>query len=371
MKPVHVLILAVLVIGAGAAIWLGSGDDTDARPTDQKLFPDLAGKIDTVGSLTVSDAKGGKVTIERQDDGWIVKEKSKYAANTSKVGELLLNLADATLVEQKTSNPEFYARIGVNDVSNSDSSAVLLSVLTPGGKLNLLAGNSNDRFGGSTFVRKPESAPSYLVTPKLEASTDVNDWIDTRILDIAADDIQSVKVTGSDGEIAEISKAAMFDSEFDLVGREESQTLNAIAVRNLAGALAGLDFEDVKRGAAFAVNDYKRIKVTYTRFSGVVVDVTLFYRDDPADSDAEAAPQHYWLNAGARFDEALAQKFVPQPTANETSGGEALSLTSADIADRRAEAERINKSKRRWMYKITSAQFNKMNQSKSTLVNPN
>ncbi len=376
MKPVQVLLLALLVGGAGAAVWFGLGGDTASLVIEEKLFPKLAGNLDSISRLTVSDAKGGKVTIEDKDGIWVVKEKSKYAANVSKVGELILSLADAKQVEQKTANPEFYSRLGLRDISDTESEAILLSLSTPDGDLNVLTGNASDRFGGSTFVRKPDSDTSFLVTPKLTTGTNVDDWIDPGLFDIAADEVQSVKVTNAGVQGAEISKSAMFDSEFDLVGRADDQVLNAVAVRNLAQALAGLNFENVIRDVAFAVNDYKRLNVTYTQFSGIIIDVTLFYRDEPqsGDEETDGPPRkiQYWLNAVARFDESLAQQFVPQPSSSdEATNNEALTLTTADIADLRAEVEHINQTRKRWIYKISPTQFQRMNQSASTLINAN
>lgn len=380
MKPLHVTILALIALGAALALWLNDGAAPAPTRTEQKLFPELASNLDSATQLTVSDAKGGKVTLERKDAGWRVIEQAKYYANSRTVGELLVALSDAAVLEEKTANPEFYERLGLREVSDSASNAVLVSLASPAQTFEVLLGNTSARFDGSTFVRKPGSEPSYLVSKKLQASTDSYDWLDRQVLDIASDEVQSVKITHGDDTL-EILRDSV-DSDFDLFDRQEEQALNTTAVKALSRGLAGLSFEEVRKGAAFAVNDYQRKSLAYALFDGTQVLATVFYKepeasedsvDDSTDNEDQSsgppAQPEYWLNVGVRFDEQAAQQFAPQPTA--TVNGEepkTLILTPADLADRRARAEQINQKTRMWMYKITSARFDSFNQTVDSLT---
>ena len=375
MKPSHVIGLAALVLIFGIAIWYNDKPAPDSQgATDQRLFPELAQNLDSVRQLSARDAAGGVVTMERKDDHWTVSEKYNYRASTAKVSELILAASEAVQREQKTSDPQLYGRLGLRDLSDAESAAVQLSMSSPGQKYAVLVGSSSDRFGGSTFVRKPASEQSFLVSPALNVSTDIDSWLDTEIFNIESDDVQAVSVRADTGARTDIEKQAMFNSDFDLVDRPDGHALNDVVVRGLARGLTGLRFEDVKKSVAFAANDYKRLSVTYTLFSGVVIDVTLFYQEEAVEqkepNDGPPRQPQYWLASNARFDAVIAQKFVPQPDADsdgEPTSGMQVKLTSADLADRRKQVEHINQTRKRWVYKITQARFDSMNQSAASL----
>ncbi|MFK8029732.1 MAG: DUF4340 domain-containing protein [Gammaproteobacteria bacterium] len=369
MKPLHVVILALLAVGAGAAVWFSGLSNEPVEEAVQKLFPNLADNLDAVTQVVVSDAAGAKVTLDKKNSDWTVKEKKRYFAKRNQVAELVLAVSEARIVEQKTANPEYYERLGVRDIKEPDSNAVLLTLSSATDTFSVLLGNASGRMGGSTFVRKPDEATSLLVAPALSAITDADAWLDKAIVDIAADDVQSVKIT-SGGKVTEVSKEAIVGSDFKLVGRNDDE-LDQSAVSGLGGGLAGLTFERALPGAAFAVNDYERKTVTYTLFSGVVIDVTLFSREpseQTESSDKPPAPAQYWLNASARFDEDLAQSFVPQPSAVDGAEPKRFRLTAADMADRRAEVEQFNKTRRPWVYKMSAERYSSMNQTDLSLV---
>ncbi len=376
MKPLHVLILALVVVAAGSAIWYNnSSEGPAAAAPEQTLFPALADSLSSVSELTLTRAGGEEISIEKKDGEWVLGRKPRYYVDPSKVGTLLVAASEARQVEAKTTNPEFFSRLGLSDISEADSEAVLLSVEASGQSFDVLLGNSSERFGGSTFVRKPTEQATYLVSPAINADTDADAWLDKLIFDIQPDEVQSVTVMDGTNTLSEIRKDAMFGSEFELVGREEGQAVNDAVIRGLARGLSGLRFNDVKQGVAFPVNDYKRLNVTYTLFSGVIVNTTLFYRDNDADAatDEQSGPSpepKYWLNAGARFDESIAQQFVPQPGSEAADNDEAqrLTLTAADIADRRQEAERISRTRQRWIYEIPAARFESMSRPFESLV---
>lgn len=371
MKPVHVAALALVALVAGMVIWFSGQSDAPVVAEDKALFTDLAVKLDDISQLKLSDAAGATVTIERKGKGWMVREASRYHADVGKVGELVVAVSEAVTQEQKTSNPEFYERLGVQDIANADSEAVLLSIQAGGQSYDVLIGNQSDRFGGSTFVRKPDSAASLLVSPSLRVSTDASSWQDKQVLDFPSEEIQSVVIEHGDST-TEIVKDSPTQTSFTLVGKTDDQKLQDTLVRGVGRGLAGLSFEDVRRGAAFAINDYQRKSVKYTLFSGVVVQVTLFYKlpeEETEDSEGPPAKAEYWLNAGVRFDESIAQQFAPQPTATvDGTEPQTLTLTPADLADRQREADELNDKIRMWMYKITSARFDSINKTTEELI---
>jgi hypothetical protein len=81
----------------------------------------LRDHVNDVNKVVITGADNKPTaTITRAGDGWSVAEKGGYAADTGKLREFLLKLADSKLIEQKTANKEKYATLGVVDVSVKD-----------------------------------------------------------------------------------------------------------------------------------------------------------------------------------------------------------------------------------------------------------
>ena len=68
--------------------------------------------------------------------------------------EFLLKLSDATVLEQKTSNPKLYADLGVEDVKGKDAKGILVTLEGLKQPVKLIVGNFNGGGGGGTFVRR-------------------------------------------------------------------------------------------------------------------------------------------------------------------------------------------------------------------------
>ena len=62
-----------------------------------------------------------RVTLERTEAGWGVVERSGYPVDFKRLEELLRALSQARLLEQKTSRPEYFSRLGLVDIEQPDS----------------------------------------------------------------------------------------------------------------------------------------------------------------------------------------------------------------------------------------------------------
>jgi hypothetical protein len=114
--------------------------------------------------------------------------------------QVLLGLADLTLVEPKTDRPDLFARLDLDDPANGKSTEIRLSDRTGQAVAELIVGRRRtDRLGtgnDAVYVRKPGADRAWLARGSLDVSGEVVDWLDRRILDIPAARIASVKLTG-------------------------------------------------------------------------------------------------------------------------------------------------------------------------------
>jgi len=100
-----VLAVATLAVGGAGGERVG---------TDQRALPALSAELGDVASVEVHRA-GLDLTFVRDGDNWLVAQKSNYPADPGKIRRIVLALADMSLVEPKTSKPELYPRLEVED----------------------------------------------------------------------------------------------------------------------------------------------------------------------------------------------------------------------------------------------------------------
>ncbi len=185
-----VLLIAALVAIAGA-LYLSTQRNLPRDPRGAPLLPSLANELNTVTSLSVR--KGSTtpaVTVRKQGEQWTVAERADYPADVSKLRKLLLDLSDAKIREEKTSNPASYPIIGVEDPSQPGATGAQIEVVAQDGKHAVIVGKPA---GVGNFVRRAGENASYLVEPGISFEAEPRFWIDTRLIDLSTAKIQSIE----------------------------------------------------------------------------------------------------------------------------------------------------------------------------------
>ena len=179
------------LIAISAALFFSTRRNSPPDVHGAALLPALAGELDTISSLSVLKGSATPtVTVHKQGDQWTVAERANYPADVSKVRKLLLTLSDAKIREEKTSNPDNYAIIGVEDASKAGATGAQIELTAKSGKLGVIVGKP---VGQGNFVRRPAEKVSYVAEPGISFEAEPRFWIDTRLLDIASDKIQSIE----------------------------------------------------------------------------------------------------------------------------------------------------------------------------------
>ncbi len=130
------------------------------------------------------------MTVHKQGDEWTVAERANYPADVPKLRRLLLSLSDAKILEEKTSNPANYSIIGVEDPTKPGATGAQIELIAKAGKQDLIVGKPAEQ---GSFVRRVGEKSSYVVEPAISFEAEPRYWIDTRLLDLSADKIQSIQ----------------------------------------------------------------------------------------------------------------------------------------------------------------------------------
>lgn len=337
------IFVVLAIVGQGR---VGSGSIA-GDTAGSLLLPELADNLDAVTRIEVTGAgRQALVSLERGNDEWTVTDAGGYSAERSKVNALLIALAEARIVEEKTANPELHSRLGVEAVDDIDAAGIEVAlVVANGSRYEILLGDSYS--GGEVYARLADSNQSVLVDRNPDVARDPSDWVVTEILDIASDRVQRVEITHADGEQLVISKEMRGGGNFTVEGIPDGRELQYAGIANVtANLLQGLQLEAV--GAAGDGPVDAAVISEYWMFDGLVVTVTTSGADDDR-----------WLRFEARFD--VDQSLAFADLADDSD---------AAVASTRSEPDELNARLAGWRYQIPSYQMSQLTRRIEDLLRP-
>ena len=252
IRPPQMLgLIAAGIAVTAAGLWLVSRHVADSALDG--VGPVLPVKEDTLNSVTglrIFKGDGSHTTLTRDATHWIVAERG-YPADSGQVRKLLLDVSALQAEEQKTADPALYSKLGVEDPSGVQSTSTGLAIDINGSKQTLIIGKTFGTRGA--YVRVAGHAQSVLATPQLAPDADPRHWLDRSLLDIAADQINEVDLKPQSGPDYSIKRSAAGASDYVVSTVPKGRELtDASAPAAQAGALAGLQLDDVRKAASVA-----------------------------------------------------------------------------------------------------------------------
>lgn len=148
--------------------------------------PELAVPAEEVTGIEAS-APEWSVDLAREDGVWRLTAPIEAPADSAAVVRLLDDIGDFELRNVVSTNPERYARYGV------DSAATRLTLNLNGESRTLLVGESG---GSSSYVRIGDDEAVYQTDRRLRVPNTVDDWRDKRIVDVSPDQIARLSIVG-------------------------------------------------------------------------------------------------------------------------------------------------------------------------------
>jgi hypothetical protein len=128
--------LAVLLLDRGGQRQLDEGD---------LLLPGLSESLNDVSEVVLRRSGNAvMVTLAQTADGWVVSDRGNYPANFSRLRQNLRGLAEARIFESKTSNPEFYERLGVRDINDSLATGTEFTITSPTVSAQVIVGRTDE-----------------------------------------------------------------------------------------------------------------------------------------------------------------------------------------------------------------------------------
>ncbi len=261
IRPTQVLsLVAAGIVLAGAGVWLVSRNGADrAQETSGPVLALPQTDLNAVTRLRVFKGDGSHTTLTRTAAHWLVGERD-FPADTGQVRKLLLDLAALQVEELKTADPSLYSKLGVENPGGAQTASTGIDIDFKGKTLSLIVGRTSGT--RSVYVRVAGQAQSLLATPQLAPDADPRHWLDRSIVDIAPDQVTQIDLAPQGGPAYVIKhSAAGAATDFTVTpipkGRELSDPSAAAAQ---AGALAGLQLDDVRKATAHPAASQSRIQ---------------------------------------------------------------------------------------------------------------
>ncbi len=270
-RRVGMLLGAALVIVL-LAIWVSSrkveiADSAVGTP----VLKALKAQLNEVTEVRVSKGDGSRATLRKEPNGWIVTER-EYPADTSKVRKLLIDLSSLETVETKTSDPEKYSQLGVEDVSGPTATGTRIEAVTPEQVHAIIVGKTSGAKSG--YVRAMNAKQSVLATPMITADADPKHWLDTTLLDIPEARIKEIEVDPQGSPKYKVAREKKEQTDFTVTPLPKGRELSSPSAANGYGsALVMLSLTDVKK-ADGAKPILQQPHVTFRTFDGLELQIT-------------------------------------------------------------------------------------------------
>jgi hypothetical protein len=350
--------LAVVVLAAG--LLLANQRAGSSLEGGKPLYPSLKTEADNITAVRIFKAgKSEEVALEvlRKESGWTLTQRDGYAADASKVRKLILALTDAKIVEEKTSTPASYTKLGVQDLTAEGASGVRVELA--GGKtpVNLIVGKIAS--AGQTYVRRAGEPASWLISSTIDAPVQVDAWLRRDLLDVAGDRVQAATVT-IDGKTYTATKSARAETEFVVDGMPNKGKQPAqVKTNSFSTALQGLSLSEVRTAQQFG-SDAPAASATFKTFDGLVVQLNGWLQNDKR-----------YVSMSTSYDAEQAKKFeLPaaapaEPAKTETGKSEQTKPATPDPAKKepaveekvREEATIANQRLSGWVFEIPSYKY--------------
>jgi len=316
-----------------------SFDPVDREP----VFADLRSNPDDAAKVEVK-SRFGSFSMVRGDDGWTTPDKFNHPIDTNDVRRLIVSISDMRYIERKTSLPERFERLEVDDVDGINAESAYIKITDAEGKVlaEAIIGRPSARFiDGSvsgTYIREPETNNVWLVSGIANVQTRLVPWLERIIVSVPANTVARVELNSAEGTVT-LSRESADSEDLILAEPPEGRVLDKRKITSISRALASVSLEDIQPRSELALPDDAQ-RATVTTFDGVAVSVRLAKIDDKN-----------WATFAASY------------TGDATDDSDAAKAA-------RASVDEINQRVGEWVYWLPSATFENLTAKTEDLLEP-
>jgi len=345
------LLLGITLVVALLVLLVPGKTGRESEVEKSRLLPDLQQQVNQLDWLRIT-GPGGEViaTLSRGEGYWGVDEASHYRADWGQLRTLLSDLAQAEIIEVKTGNPDYYSRLGVQDVNQPDSGGVMIEFPESSAVPALIVGNRAQGRDGH-YVRLRDAAESVLIDRSLEVPRDRTAWLEKEVVHVADSEVVEVELVQADGERVAALKVSADDENFALQDIPEGREIqSAWSVNSLATGLASLTLDEVVPETDIDWSGAARFGLVTA--DGLRLDADLIAVESSDDDGPGEAG--YWMRLQAGLYQTAVESGVEPPEEGAAETGE--------------RAATINQRVSGWAYRIPKYKYDAMTKRMEDLL---
>lgn len=243
------------------------------------LFPGLLDRLNEVSRVEIRSADRETRLVLRDGD-WVIENRGGYPALFERVKVTSVNIAELQILEPKTSNPELYPRLGVEEVDTPGAASILVRLADSedGTLAALLVGQRRPTPGvPSMYVRRVDARQSFLVRGQFpELNADPTAWLDSELFHIAGTRVQSLRFEHPGEPAFTVARQSPEQLDLTLDTIPQGRSLRSQAMLNsLATVFEDLRFFDVAARSTVEFPE-QAIETEVRTFDGLVARVRSF-----------------------------------------------------------------------------------------------
>ncbi len=338
-----------LAVVAAIVVLVSERDGPDGLAAGTMLYPGLLERVNDIDFVEVTSAPDGAVSARRHGGRWGVGQRFGYPADFETVGRMLRDLARLEVIEPRTSNPDLYAKLQVEDQESGTAAASIRIIVRAGEEVlaDLLVGYARpEEAGGGVFVRRSGEAQSWLAKGGFQPVRVLTRFLDRNIANVEQRRIRRTRLLHADGETVTVTRPGPGEGDWTLA-EDPPEGRRAKPAHELSPLTSWLDFlifDDVRPAAEL---DFQAPLVSgrFETFDGLAVEARMV-----------AADGAYWMVLEASGGEAD-PRVAPLLAARKTMDADALAgsleqalRTPEELA---AEIAEINNTAAGWAYRVT------------------
>jgi hypothetical protein len=251
-------IAAVCVVATAAVLHTTA----TAVPSDHRgepVVPALRSRAGELAGITIRDG-ADTFAIERRG-GEFVAADSGFPIRLDTLREVVTQSAGLTFNDARTSDPGRYSELGLADTGNGSGKEIVFRAAN-GDIADIVVGNNDNAAGsagGGQFVRVKGQPQTWLARGTVHVPADRTGWYANVDFDTKRSEIKKVTLSGGTGETITVAADAKKPGEFDLENVPEKREADAFKVSRLATLFDAFAFQDVRKRAAPAPADARRV----------------------------------------------------------------------------------------------------------------
>jgi len=280
------LIVLVVLAGIGVVTLTWKSPEQGKKVLGTSLMKDFP--ANRVASVDIAEKSGEGVHLKKVAGRWVVGNRFGYAANFSKLSDLVRDLIHAKVGRTFQATPGSLKRLQLMDpeqgkagdeekgtrITFKDAEGKTLARLIMG---KAMKGGQDSMFPEGQYVRLNDQPNISLVDKQFEGlEKSPSGWLKKDLTDVQAEDIREISCLDPEGKnmvyaFKRVAKGKDLEPENLPPGRK----INQSALNRLKGALSSLNMEDVADPGldlgSVGLNPSSRLE--YRLFDGTVYDL--------------------------------------------------------------------------------------------------